>query len=147
MIMKTKMTGCQASDERRPRALPGLVAERSFRRGDIPAARQFTRAFWARVGLSPARLTDFVLAVSEAVAAATAYGPGAARLRLWMSGTRAFCEVRSGGMVSRQASSGRRRRGDETAALRHSVLQQLADYVSVASGPDGEWVLLSMTVS
>ena len=27
------------------------------------------------------------------------------------------------------------------------VLAQLSDYVSVASGPDGVWVLLSMTVS
>ena len=36
-------------------------------------------------------------------------------------------------------------RGEE-AALRHWVLKQVCDYVSVASGPDGVWVQLSMSV-
>ena len=145
--MKATMTGCQASGDRAPGAGPGLVVERSVRRRDIPAARQFTQAFGARSRLDPARLTDFVLAVSEALAVATAGGPGAVRLRLWLAGDRAFCEVRGGGLLPRQASAGRSARGDETGGLRRWLLQQLADYVSVASGPDGEWVLLSMTVS
>jgi hypothetical protein len=37
-------------------------------------------------------------------------------------------------------------RGEE-AALRRRVLRQVSDYVSVASGPDGAWVLLSMSVA
>lgn len=145
MIMKTTMLDSQATGGRVPRTTLHWAAERSFRRRDIPAARQFTRAFWVRARLAPARLTDFVLAVSEAMAAATASGAGAARLRLWVTGARAFCEVRSDA-VPAQASYGKVLRQDETEALRRSVLQQLADYVSVASGPDGACVLLSMTV-
>jgi hypothetical protein len=145
MLMKTTRLDFQASGAR-SRSAPNWVAERSFRQCDIPAARQFTRAFWARARLDPARLADFVLAVSEATAVA-ARGPGSARLRLWLASTRAFCEVRGDGLLVRQPSSGQDPWQDETEALRHCVLRQFADYVSVASGPDGAWVLLSMTVS
>lgn len=142
--MKTTVHGCQSS---MARSAPRWLAERSFRHGDIPAARQFTRVFWARTRLSPGRLADFVLAVSEATASATARGTGAARVRLWVSGTRAFCEVRGDGVQPRLAPHGKRTRQDEEEALRRRVLQRVADYVSVASGPDGAWVLLSMTAS
>jgi hypothetical protein len=144
--MKTT-TGRRTNAGRLPGTVPRWVAERSFRRGDIPAARQFTHAFGVRARLHPARLSDFVLAVSEATAAATGCGPGAARLRLWVTGTRAFCEVRGDGMPAGQASCGKGLWQGETEVLRRCLLQQLADYVSVASGPDGPWVLLSMTVS
>jgi hypothetical protein len=145
--MNTTTQGWQAVDGQLSRSAPRWLAERSFRHGDIPAARQFTRAFGARAHLDPARLSDFVLAVSEATASATAPGPGSARVRLWVTGTRAYCEVRGSGLVARRTSpgSGQRPRRDEEEALRRWVLQRLADYVSVASGPDGAWVLLSMT--
>ena len=147
MMMKTTALENQAADGQAPGTGVRWVAERSVRRGDVPAARQFARAFGARVRLAPALLADFVLAVSEAVAAATAFAPGAARLRLWITGTRAFCEVRGDGSFPRQASRVRSAGQGEEEALRHLVLHQLADYVSVASGPDGPWVLLSMTVA
>jgi hypothetical protein len=126
---------------------PHGLAERAFRQGDVPAVRLFTRAFGARTGIEPGRLADFVLAVSEAMACATTCGPCTARVRLWAAGNRAFCEVRGGGMLLR-TSPGIRPGGrhSEEEALRHWVLKQLSDYVSVASGPDGVWVLLSMTV-
>ena len=147
MMMKTTLPAGQATDGRVPGTALRWVAERSFRRADIPAARQFAQAFGARARIAPARLADFVLAVSEATATATAAGPGAARLRLWVTGTRAFCEVRGDGNVPRQACGGQGSRPGEEEALRRLVLHQLADYVSVASGPDGPWVLLSMTVA
>jgi hypothetical protein len=129
-------------------------AERAFRQGDVPAVRLFTRTFGVRTGIEPGRLTDFVLAVSEAMACATACGPCTARVRLWAAGNRAFCEVRGDGILLRTSPGigpggpfqvdGRH---SEEEALRHLLLKQLSDYVSVASGPDGVWVLLSMTVS
>lgn len=144
MPMNTMMQNWRASGDQLPLGAVQGTAERSFRRGDIPDARQFTRAFAARAGLSPPRLADFVLAVSEAAAFATARGPGTARVRLWRAGQRAFCEVRGDGFLAQQTPHARQ--GEEQ-ALRHWVLQRLADYVSVASGQDGAWVLLSMTVS
>lgn len=139
------MQNWRASDGQLLRGAPRWLAERSFRQNDIPAARRFTRAFGARARLDPARLGDFVLAVSEATASATARGPGSARVRLWVTGTRAFCEVRGDGIVARRTTHEKRQSEEE--ALRRWVLQRLADYVSVVSGPDGVWVLLSMKVS
>jgi hypothetical protein len=101
------------------------------------------------------RLADFVLAVNEAAACATARRPGAARVRLWASGRRAFCEVRGDARVVRRAAPGAAGPGiarpdglcGEEGALRRRVLKQVCDYFSVASGQDGVRVLLSMSVS
>jgi anti-sigma regulatory factor (Ser/Thr protein kinase) len=142
--MKTTAQHWRTSGAQLRGSVPRWLAERSFRQGDVPAVRQFTRAFGARARLDPARLADFVLAVSEAMACATAGGPCTARVRLWVTGTRAFCEVRGDGYIARRTSCDQR--PGEAEALRGWLLQRLTDYVSVASGPDGAWVLLSMTV-
>ena len=147
--MNTRMLGWQATDGRQPLSTPDGLAERAFRQGDIPAVRRFTQAFGARRGIRSARLADFVLAVSEAMACATAVGPCTARVRLWVTGSRAFCEVRGNGMLLRRTARGTRPGGipGEEEAMRRLVLRQLSDYVSVASGPDGVCVLLSMRVA
>jgi hypothetical protein len=150
--MNTRMRGLQASDGQLPISAPHWLTERAFRQGDIPAVRRFAQAFGARRGIRSARLADFVLAVSEAAACATAVGPCTARVRLWVTGSRAFCEVRGNGMLLRRSArgDGRVRRGGipgEEEAMRRLVLKQLSDYVSVASGPDGVCVLLSMRVA
>jgi hypothetical protein len=139
----------QASDSRLPLSAPRRFTERAFRQGDVPAVRRFTQAFGVRTGIGPDRLADFVLAASEAAACATAVGPCTARVRLWVTGTRAFCEVRANGMLLRRSAHGTRLGGQpgEEEALRRWVLKQLSDYVSVASGPDGVCVLLSMRVA
>jgi hypothetical protein len=142
--MNTQMRW-QASGGRLPLSAQNWLAERAFRQGDIPAVRRFTRAFGARTGIGAAPLADFVLAVSEAAACATGGGPCTARVRLWVTGTRAFCEVRGNGMLLRRSARGTWPGEEE--ALRRWVLHRLSDHVSVASGPDGAWVLLSMTVT
>jgi hypothetical protein len=143
--MNSRIRGSQASDSRLPLSVPQRLTERAFRQGDVPAVRRFTQAFGVRTGMGPGRLADFVLAVSEAAACATAAAPCTARVRLWVTGTRAFCEVRGDGLLLRRAA--RATRPGEEEALRRWVLRRLSDHVSVASGDDGAWVLLSMTVS
>jgi hypothetical protein len=147
--MNTRMLGSQASDSRLPLNAPQQLTERAFRQGDVPAVRRFTRAFGLRTGMGPGRLDDFVLAVSEAAACATAVGPCTARVRLWVAGARAFCEVRGNGMLLRRSARGTAAAGrlGEEEALRRSVLRQLSDYVSIASGADGVRVQLSMRVA
>ena len=129
------------------RTAPQWLAERSFRKRDIPDIRQFARALGGRAGIAPARLGDFVLAASEAAASATARGPCAARVRLWVTGNRAYCEVRSDGALAWQHGGPASAGPGEEEALRRCVLRRLSDYVSVASDSDGIWVLLSMTVA
>jgi len=147
MLMDTRRRGRRPRDAGRPLAESSRLAERTFRQGDVPAVRRFAEAFAARVGLRPARVADFVLAASEAAACATAWGPCITRVRLWMTGRRAFCEVRGDAMILRRATRDAAWPGTgEAAALRRRVLRQVCDYVSVASGPDGTWVLLSMRV-
>jgi anti-sigma regulatory factor (Ser/Thr protein kinase) len=151
--MNTGMRNWPASEGRegqQPPGVPPWPAQRTFRQGDVPAVRRFTRAFGARAGIASARLGDLVLAASEAAACATAGGPCTARIRLWMSGNRAFCEVRGDGLLLRRAAHRARTCGrpDEEEALRRFVLRRLADYVSVATSPDdGICVLLSMSVA
>jgi hypothetical protein len=144
--MSARARGWQASDARLSLSASHRLAERAFRRGDIPAVRRFARAFGTRTGIGSARLADFVLAVSEAAACATAAaGPCTARVRLWVTGTRAFCEVRGDGLLLRRVAHVTQPGEEET--LRRWVLSRISDHVSVASGPDGAWVLLSMTVA
>ena len=106
MLMDTRMRGRRASDGRWPVVESRWLAERTFRQDDVPDVRRFAEAFGARAGLQSARLTDWVLAASEAVACATAWGPGITRVRLWMTGRRAFCEVRADAMMLRRVTRG-----------------------------------------
>jgi len=129
MPMDIRRRGWRPRGGRLPLAESRWPAERKFRQDDVPAIRRFARAFGARAGLGSVRLADFALAASEAAACATAWGPCVTRVRLWRAGTRPS-----------DGSHG------EEAALRRRVLGQVCDYVSVASGPNGARVLLSMSV-
>jgi hypothetical protein len=91
-----------------------------------------------------AKLSDFVQAVSEAAACGVAQGPCTARLRLWRTENRAFCEVHGDGMLLSDGPRGARQGDAER--LRRWLLQRLCDHVSVESGPQGVHVLLSVTI-
>jgi hypothetical protein len=123
---------------------PRPPAEKTFRHTDIPAARRFAAPFGAHAGMGPARLADFVLAVSEATSCAVSHGPCTARLRLWASGQRAFCEVRGGGVA---LQPGWDTRHGDAEALRRWLLRQVCDHVRVESGPHGVTVCFSMAIS
>jgi hypothetical protein len=120
------------------------LAERTFGRGDIPSVRRFALEFGTRAGMGAARLSDFVLAVSEAAACAVTRGQCTAKLRLWASGARVFCETHGDGLSDR--GPGGPGRPDEAEALRRRLLRQLCDYACVESGPDGVTVLTSIAV-
>jgi hypothetical protein len=117
----------------------------TFRRADVPAVRHFAKAFGVRAGMAPGRLADFVLAVSEAAACAVCHGPCTARMRLWTTGARVFCEVSSDGML---LGHGPRavEQGDAD-LVRRRILRQICDYVSIESGSYGITVAFSMTVA
>jgi hypothetical protein len=120
------------------------LVERTFRRADVPSVRHSAVEFGSRAGIGAAQLTDWVLAVNEAAACAVAWGPCTARLRLWTAGARAFCSVNGNSQLTQGPGGGRQADVD---ALRRWLLQQLCDYVSVESGPDGVSVLLAMVVT
>ena len=143
--MNTQMRGPNAGRGRPVLPVARALAEQTFRLADIPAVRRGAAAFGARAGMGVAKLSDFVQAVSEAAACAVAQGPCTARLRLWMTENRAFCEVRGDGMLLADGPRGARQSDGER--LRRWLLQRLCDHASVESGPQGVHVLLSMTVA
>jgi hypothetical protein len=140
--MSTRMRGPNASRGHSVLPVARELVEQTFRQPDIPALRRAATAFGTRAGMGTARLTDFVLAVSEAAACAVAHGPCTARMRLWTTGSRAFCEMSGDGMLQLDGPPGGRRAEEER--LRRWLLQRLCDHVSVESGPQGVTVLLSM---
>jgi hypothetical protein len=123
--------------------LPSALAEQTFRHTDVPVVRRAAAGFGTRAGMGATQLTDFIQAVSEAAACAVAHGPCTARLRLWTAGSRVFCEVSGDGMLmtDRPYST-----GGDAERLRHWLLRQLCDHVSMESGPQGITVLLAMTI-
>jgi hypothetical protein len=163
--MDTQMRNWQASGELGRLSGGSVLAEGVFRHSDALAVRRFAGAFGARAGFAPGRIADFVLAVNEAAACACGRAPCNARVRLWVTGRRAYCQVHGDGVLlrrlrgteSRGAKSpgtGARTGGPddpkgpgEVEELRRLLLRRLSDYLSVSSGPRGVTVLLSMTVS
>jgi hypothetical protein len=152
--MNTRTWDWQGRGGQPPERRPYWLAERTFRRCDVPEVRRFAQAFGSRAGLCGGQLPDFVLAVNEAAACATARWPGAARVRLWSAGARIYCEVRADALVQRDSSCDAAavrglppggRHGEED-ALRRYVLRRVCDYFCVASGPDDTRVLLTMAV-
>jgi hypothetical protein len=142
--MNTWMRRWHASDAQLPLGGVRSLTERTFHHADVPSVRRFAVEFAARAGIGTTQLADWVLAVSEAAACAVARGPSTASLRLWTAGARAFCAVSGGTMPAHGPGSGRQ--GD-VEALRRWLLNQVCDYVSVESGPDGVSVLLSFNVT
>jgi hypothetical protein len=143
--MNTRMRGPNAGRGKPVLPVARALAEQTFRFADIPAVRRAAVAFGARAGMGMAKLSDFVQAVSEAAACAVAQGPCTARLRLWTTENRAFCEVCGDGMLMADGPRGAVQ--GEAEQLRRWLLQRLCDHVSVESGPRGVRVLLSMTVA
>ena len=144
-MMNTRMRNWRATDGQLALGGAHSLAERTFRQGDLPSVRRFATEFGTRAGMGAARLSDFVLAVSEAAACAVTRGPRTARLRLWVSGTRLFWEAHGDSLFDR--GPGGPGRPDEAEALRRRLLRQLCDYACVESGPDGVTVLASIGVS
>ena len=139
--MSARMDGWHPGNGQLP--LPDTpLAERTFLQSDLPAIRRFAAAFGAGAGIKAGRRADFVLAVSEAAACALAYGPCAARLRLWTVGTRALGEIYADETLPRLGPPGIRQDGAET--LRRWLLRQLCDDVSVEPGPHGVTVRFSV---
>ena len=99
--MNTRMRNWRATDGQLALGGAHSLAERTFRQGDIPSVRRFAMEFGTRAGMGAARLSDFVLAVSEAAACAVTRGPCTAKLRLWASGPRVFWEAHGDGLSDR----------------------------------------------
>jgi anti-sigma regulatory factor (Ser/Thr protein kinase) len=96
-------------------------------------------------GLSQERISDLVVAVSEAVANSVRHGGGSGRIALWREAGRFLCEVRDAGRLT-DPLAGRVRPSIEQANGRGLwIINQLCDLVQVRAVPGGQVIRLHMT--
>jgi serine/threonine-protein kinase RsbW len=111
---------------------------------DLGKLRQLVGEQCTAAGLDQARCEDFVLAVHEIAANAILYAGGGGRLTLRRTARGLRCLISDGGTVvhpaRRQLTSPDTGRGLWLAA-------QLADELTITSGPDGTLIALSVDLS
>lgn len=112
---------------------------RVFHAGGVAEVRRWV-ADRAAPSLSPARLSDLVVAVSEAVTNAIVHGGGDGEIAMWHDGTGTVCEVRSRGRIA-DPLVGRVRPSVEEARGRGLwIVSQLSDLVQLRT-VDGRQVV------
>jgi anti-anti-sigma factor len=146
---------------------PGApILDQPFAAGSLYALRAAVAAHATEAGLAPGRAEDLVIAVHELASNAVRHGAGHGRLRIWRSDQALLCEVSDDGMPQPAGDDGVPQPGDDDGApqpagshgdpaarwrteLGHglSLVRQVADQVSLTSGPDGTLVTLSFALS
>lgn len=108
----------------------------------LASLRQIVANQAAATGISPTRISDFVLSVNELAANSVSYGGGSGLLRIWRSDGALICEVRDRGrladpLVGRRQPSATQKRGRGV-----WLANQLCDLVeirSIAGGSAPTW--------
>jgi anti-sigma regulatory factor (Ser/Thr protein kinase) len=106
--------------------------------------RQAAAAVAADAGVTPARIADLVVALSEAVANSVRHGGGSGRIAVWREGRRFLAQVRDAGRIT-DPLAGRIRPSINQASGRGLwLMNQLCDLVQVRAFPDGQVIRLHM---
>jgi two-component sensor histidine kinase len=119
--------------------------EGTFSVDDLADVRRLAADHGRHAGLSPRRVSDFVLAVNEIATNAIRHGCQRARLRLWTTPNGAHCEVYGGRWISEEHPSAIRL--DDTDSLRLWLVWQICSDVALSHGPGGTTVRLSVDAS
>jgi anti-sigma regulatory factor (Ser/Thr protein kinase) len=118
------------------------VTAASFERTSLRSLRQLLYATAARAGMTPKRMADLVLAVSEVANNSLRHGGGSGAVRLWLDGPCLVCEVRDTGLIVDALADRRRPRADPLAPSGLWLANQLCDLVQVRSRTGGTVVRL-----
>ena len=120
--------------------------DQEFDPGTLHALRAKVLAQACRAGLSESRATDVVLAVHELAVNAIRHGAGAGRLRVWNLVRELCCQVDDGdppdGHRQNQVNS-------MSSPPGHGLwlVRQVADRISIVSGPGGTRVMVAFNLS
>lgn len=122
---------------------PAHAAAISYR-SDLAKVRQFVREQAVQTGLSPNRIGDLVIAVSELAANTLRHTPGYGTLHIWSSPGEVVCQVRDGGHIA-DSLAGSVRPSSE-AAHGHGlwVVRQLCDSIDISSDAGGTTIRVCM---
>jgi anti-sigma regulatory factor (Ser/Thr protein kinase) len=114
----------------------GVLAEMDFEAGSLGELRALVAREGARVGLSPSRLDDMVLAVNEVATNSVTHGGGRGAARVWCEGGDMVFEVSDRGVISDPLVD-RHRPGSDTSSARGLwTVNQLCDLVQLRSSRD-----------
>jgi anti-sigma regulatory factor (Ser/Thr protein kinase) len=124
---------------------PSSTRQMVFGPTSLSAVRSTVTDYASAAGLTPARITDFVLAVNELVGNSVRHGGGGGELRLWIDDETLLGEVSDTGSIT-DPLAGRRRPDPEQAGGRGLwITNQVCDLVQIRSAPGSTVVRLHMT--
>ncbi len=133
------------------RYLPGAAPDPPRSAVDLPLPwpelRVATRSEAERLGVSPERLDDVVLAVQEVATNADRHGAPPVRIRLWQHGDELVCQVTDGGRGDLDPRTGWLTPDNPAGGGWGLPIARLTcDAVEIGSGPAGTVVTLSVTL-
>lgn len=110
-----------------------VVAEMSFAADTLMELRAIVAVEGARAGLSPERLEDLILAVSEIATNSVTHGGGRGVARVWLDGGDVVCEISDRGVITDPLVDRHRPGHDPSSARGLWTANQLCDLVQVRS--------------
>jgi anti-anti-sigma factor len=124
-----------------------LILEQDFDGDSLYALRAAVSAHAGQAGLPPGRVGDLVVAVNELATNAIRHGAGHGKLHVWQQGRMLQAQVSDNGAPQGEGSPARDAASwpiepDHGLAVAH----QLADRLSLRSGPDGSVTTVSFTL-
>jgi anti-sigma regulatory factor (Ser/Thr protein kinase) len=122
----------------KPLSRPPAHAEALVYRAELAAVRDFITTRARRAGLSPQRVKDLVLAVSELAANTLAHTNGPGTLLVWTTDDEIVCQVDDTGQLSDPEPGAARPEPDALGGGRGLwVVRQICDRVEIRAGEDG----------
>ncbi|MDT9685412.1 sensor histidine kinase [Streptomyces sp. TRM76323] len=134
---------CRDCDTPLPEPADAVVVP--FGEQDLAPTRDEADRWAAATGLSPARRTDWLLAVSEAISNSVRHGGGSGSLRMWRDAGELVAEISDGGRLADPLTG--RRRPDPYAPTGGRgvwIMHQLCDLVEIRASVRGLVLRLHM---
>ncbi|HEX4830991.1 MAG TPA: ATP-binding protein [Trebonia sp.] len=97
-------------------------------------------------GLADARVTDFVIAVSEVAANSVRHARSPGSMRIWHDAEEIVCEIRDAGIIADPLAGRRAPAPDATGGHGLWLVHQVCDRVEVRSGESGTVIRMHMSL-
>lgn len=124
---------------------PPANAEALAYRTDIGSVRRFVEVRARAAGLTPRRVADLVIAVSELAANTLAHTEGAGTVKVWTTAEEIICEVHDSGNLTDRHVGETRPAPDEPGGRRGLwVVRQVCDLVEISNGAPGVVIRVHM---
>ncbi|MCU1681224.1 MAG: prsR [Amycolatopsis sp.] len=125
---------------RRPARPPFFSAELEFDLAGLAVARRFVAGYATQYGLSPSRVEDVTLAVSELCTNSVLHGRGHGTLYVWCENGQLVCEVADGGRITDPLAGRRLADIGQPGGRGLLLVNEVADLVRMHSDADGTTV-------